>query len=65
MRDNILATITGMFTSLLSMITGVINVATAFEIVFYGLLGGAAGMVGKWIIQIIRHHTEKKLRIKK
>lgn len=65
MRDNLLATITGTITSLLSMITGLINVTTALEVIFYGLVGGAAGMVGKWIVQIIRHYTEKKLRIKK
>ncbi|MEZ5195106.1 MAG: hypothetical protein R2764_01505 [Bacteroidales bacterium] len=65
MRDNIMASITGTMTSLLSMLTGLINVTTAIEVIFYGLIGGAAGMIGKWIIVVVRHHTERIFRIKK
>lgn len=62
MNDNILSTIAGSFTSMVAMITGMIQVETMFEIAVYGLIGGASGMIGKWIIEIIKFKRKKRFK---
>lgn len=62
MNDNWLSTIAGSISSLLAMITGIIQVTTLMEVALYGLIGGALGYLGKWIVQIIRFHLEKRFK---
>lgn len=62
MSDKFLSTITGLASSLLAMITGLINVGTLIEVAIYGVVGGAAGLVGKWIVSICKYHLEKRFK---
>lgn len=47
---------------MLGMITGMIRVEAIIEIAVYGIIGGAAGLLGKWIIQFIKHKIEKRFK---
>ena len=62
MSDNWISTITGSFTSILAMITGMIKVETMIEVAVYGLIGGAVGMIGKWLVQIVKFKLEKRFK---
>lgn len=46
------------------MLVGLIQVQTVIEVIFYGLIGGAVGYLGKWVVQIIRFYLEKKFKPK-
>ena len=62
MNENTLTTITGSLSSLLGMILGMIQVGTLLEVAIYGIVGGAAGLLGKWVIQIIKFQCEKRFK---
>ncbi len=57
MKSNFLASFSGSFFSLISMVLGAIDVSTMLEVLIYGILGGAAGLIGKsgiqWLGKII------------
>ena len=54
MKDNIFSWFSGLAFSSISMINGWITVETTVEVLFYGFIGGLAGMFGKWIVHSIR-----------
>jgi uncharacterized membrane protein len=65
MNDNFLSTITGSITSLLGMIVGMIHVETMIEVAVYGFIGGAVGLLAKWLIQHIRSKCEQFFKRRK
>lgn len=50
MDDRLLTAMTGGLSSLFGMVTGVIYVDNVIEVAVLGVLGGAAGMIGKLVI---------------
>lgn len=49
--DNFISAAAGTSTTMLAMITGIVQTSGAIEVAIYGLVGGAAGYLGKKIIQ--------------
>ena len=62
MKDSLLSSITGSGTALMGMITGLINVNTMMEVLIYGVIGGGAGLLGKWFVSIIKFYIEKRFK---
>ena len=62
-KDSVLGAIGGTFFSGIAMITQAVKVDELFQVIIYGLAGGAAGILGKLLIKTIIDFF-KKLKTK-